>query len=59
VSEDRSVFSRGIRIIGSYITQHPLPFGIAVGGAAVYAAATVGGTIVLPSRGRGGGPGAR
>jgi len=47
VSEDRSVFARGIRIIGSYIAQHPLPFGIAVGGAAVYAAATVGGTIVL------------
>jgi ABC-type multidrug transport system fused ATPase/permease subunit len=41
------VLQRGIRIIGSYIAAHPLPFAIAVGGAAVYAAATVGSTIVL------------
>lgn len=41
------MLQRGIRIIGSYIAAHPLPFAIAVGGAAVYAAATVGSTIVL------------
>jgi ABC-type multidrug transport system fused ATPase/permease subunit len=41
------VFVRGVRIIGSYIAAHPFPFVVAVAGAAVYAAATVGGTIVL------------
>ncbi len=47
MSEDRSVFLRGLRIIGSYVATHPVPFAVAVTGAAVYAAATVGGTIVL------------
>jgi ABC-type multidrug transport system fused ATPase/permease subunit len=47
MAKDRSVFVRGLRIIGSYIATHPLPFGIAAGGAAVYAAATVASTIVL------------
>ncbi|MGH2730972.1 MAG: ABC transporter ATP-binding protein [Actinomycetota bacterium] len=42
-----SVFMRGLRIIGSYIQMHPWPFGIAVGGAAVYAAATVASAVVL------------
>src|SRR5437867_1241583 len=43
----RSVFWRGIRVIGSYIAMHPWPFTIAVLGAAVFAATTVGSTIVL------------
>jgi ATP-binding cassette, subfamily B, bacterial len=47
VNERRTVFLRGLRIIGSYVAMHPLPFGIAVCGAAVYAAATVASTIVL------------
>lgn len=42
-----SVFWRGLRIIGSYVRTHPLPFGIAVLGAAVFALATVASTVVL------------
>ncbi len=41
------VLSRGMRIIGSYVRTHPVPFTIAVTGASLYAAATVGSTIVL------------
>jgi ATP-binding cassette, subfamily B, bacterial len=47
MNDQRSVFRRGMRIIWSYIRTHPLPFTIAVSGAAVYAAMTVGSTIVL------------
>ena len=42
-----SVLVRGLRILRSYIATHPLPFTIAVTGAAVYAAATIGTTVVL------------
>src|SRR5439155_24745247 len=35
------------QIVGRYIRMHPLPFVVAVTGAAVYAAMTVGSTIVL------------
>ncbi|MGH2572364.1 MAG: ABC transporter ATP-binding protein [Actinomycetota bacterium] len=42
-----SVFWRGLRVIGTYIAAHPLPFTVAVTGAAVYAAMTVASTIVL------------
>jgi ATP-binding cassette, subfamily B, bacterial len=46
--KDRSsVLVRGLRILRSYIATHPLPFAVAVTGAAVYAAATIGTTIVL------------
>ena len=46
--KDRSsVLVRGLRILRSYIATHPLPFAIAVTGAAVYAAATIGTTVVL------------
>lgn len=45
--EHRGVFVRGMRIVGSYIAAHPLPFSVSVFGAAVYAAATVASTIVL------------
>jgi len=47
LSERRSVFKRGLRVIGSYIRTHPLPFAIAVSGAAVYALMTVATTVVL------------
>jgi ATP-binding cassette subfamily B protein len=47
VEDRRSVFTRGLRIIGSYIGTHPLPFTVAVSGAAVYALMTVGSTVVL------------
>jgi ABC-type multidrug transport system fused ATPase/permease subunit len=47
MKEQRSVVMRGLRIIGSYIATHPLPFAIAVTGATVYAGMTVGSTIVL------------
>lgn len=46
-NEHRGVFVRGMRIVGSYIAAHPLPFSISVFGAAIYAAATVASTIVL------------
>ena len=38
---------RGLRIIGSYVRAHPLPFVVAVSGATLYAAMTVASTIVL------------
>ncbi|MDP9295904.1 MAG: ABC transporter ATP-binding protein/permease [Actinomycetota bacterium] len=47
MSEQRTVFFRGLRIIRGYIATHPLPFTVAVTGAAVYAGATVASTIVL------------
>jgi ATP-binding cassette subfamily B protein len=40
-------FMRGLAIVASYVRTHPLPFAIAVGSAAVYAAATVGSAYVL------------
>jgi len=47
VDQQQSITRRGARIVWSYITTHPVPFTIAVLGAAVYAGATVGTTIVL------------
>jgi ATP-binding cassette subfamily B protein len=47
VKEQRSVVWRGLRLIGSYVATHPLPFAVSVTGAAVYAAMTVASTIVL------------
>jgi ABC-type multidrug transport system fused ATPase/permease subunit len=47
VQERRSVFMRGLRIIGSYVAMHPWPFAVAVSGATLYAGMTVGSTIVL------------
>jgi ATP-binding cassette subfamily B protein len=47
VKEQSSVLVRGLRIIRSYIATHPLPFAVAVTGAALYAAATVASTVVL------------
>jgi ATP-binding cassette, subfamily B, bacterial len=43
----QTIFWRGLRIIGSYIAAHPLPFGIAVMGSTVYAGMTVASTVVL------------
>lgn len=43
----RGVFWRGVRIIASYVAMHPWPFAISVTGAALYAAMTVGTTVVL------------
>jgi ATP-binding cassette, subfamily B, bacterial len=45
--KERDVFVRGLKVIVSYVGEHPLPFTVAVGGAAVYAAATVASAIVL------------
>ena len=47
MKEPRSVVWRGLRVIGSYIAMHPVPFAVAVSGAAVYAAMTVATTFVL------------
>ena len=47
MSQQRTVFWRGLRIIGSYIATHPLPFSIALTGSTVYAAMTVASTFVL------------
>jgi ABC-type multidrug transport system fused ATPase/permease subunit len=43
----RSVLRRGLRIIATYVRMHPIPFAIAVAGATLYAAMTVGATVVL------------
>jgi ATP-binding cassette subfamily B protein len=47
MSERRTIFWRGVRIIGSYIATHPVPFTIAVTGSTVYAGMTVASTFVL------------
>ncbi|MCA1839660.1 MAG: ABC transporter ATP-binding protein/permease, partial [Actinobacteria bacterium] len=41
------VFTRGLKVLGSYIATHPGPFAVAVTGAAVFAAATVSSAVVL------------
>src|SRR5712691_2128049 len=47
LNEQRSIFRRGLRVLGSYIRMHPLPFTVAVSGAAMYALMTVASSIVL------------
>jgi ABC-type multidrug transport system fused ATPase/permease subunit len=42
-----SVLRRGLRVLGRFVRLHPLPFGIAITGAVVYAGASVLGTLVL------------
>ncbi|MGH2757661.1 MAG: ABC transporter transmembrane domain-containing protein, partial [Actinomycetota bacterium] len=44
---DRTVLARGLRVIWSYIRMHPVPFIVAVSGAAVFAASTVASAVVL------------
>lgn len=44
---DKSVFTRGLKVLGSYIATHPLPFTISVSGATVFAAATIASAVVL------------
>ena len=41
------ILRRGLTLIGSYIKVHPLPFSLAVSCAALYAAMTVGTSVVL------------
>ncbi|MFL5737625.1 MAG: ABC transporter ATP-binding protein [Actinomycetota bacterium] len=43
----RTIFFRGLGIIRGYVATHPMPFTLAVIGAAIYAAATVASTVVL------------
>lgn len=47
IKPDRSVLSRGLRVIWSYIKLHPGPFTIAVVAAGTFAAATVASAVVL------------
>jgi ATP-binding cassette subfamily B protein len=47
MNEQRGMTARGFQIVGRYVRMHPLPFVVAVTGAAVYAAMTVASTIVL------------
>jgi ATP-binding cassette subfamily B protein len=47
LSEQSSMLRRGGRLIWSYVRTHPLPFTVAVLGAAVYAGATIATTVVL------------
>jgi ABC-type multidrug transport system fused ATPase/permease subunit len=47
MKERSSLMARGLRILRSYVATHPVPFTVAVSGAAVYAAATIGTTVVL------------
>ncbi len=44
---EQSVVRSGLRLVRELVSLHPVPFTVAVTGAAVYAAATVGSTIVL------------
>lgn len=44
---EQSVVRNGIRLARELVSLHPVPFAIAVTGAAVYAGATVGSTVVL------------
>src|ERR1700674_5262305 len=46
-TDDRPLFMRGLRVIGTFVRIHPLPFAVAVTGAGVYALATVASTVVL------------
>lgn len=46
-SDDRGLFTRGMRLIGSYIRTHPKPFILSVIGAAVFAGASIAVTIAL------------
>ena len=45
--DEPGLFTRGIRLIGSYIKLHPKPFLISVGGAFLYALGSIGLTVVL------------
>ena len=44
---ERGLFSRGVRLIASYVRAHPKPFLISVGGAFLFAVASIGLTVVL------------
>ena len=44
---EKTVLARGLGVIWSYIRMHPGPFTVAVTGAAVFAATTVGSAVVL------------
>jgi ATP-binding cassette subfamily B protein len=47
VQPERGLFSRGVRLIASYVRAHPRPFMISVGGAFLFAVASIGLTAVL------------
>ena len=47
VQPERGLFSRGVRLIASYVRAHPKPFLISVGGAFLFAVASIGLTVVL------------
>ncbi len=47
VQPERGLFSRGVRLIASYVRAHPKPFVIACVGAFVFAVASIGLTAVL------------
>ncbi len=44
---DRGLFTRGMRLIVSYVRDHPKPFAISVGGAALFAGASIAVTAAL------------
>ena len=47
VQPERGLFSRGVRLIASYVRAHPKPFLISCGGAFLFAVASIGLTVVL------------
>ncbi|MDQ3878123.1 MAG: ABC transporter ATP-binding protein/permease, partial [Actinomycetota bacterium] len=47
VTRAQRVFTRGLKVLGSYISTHPGPFAVAVAGAGLFAAATVSSAVVL------------
>jgi ATP-binding cassette subfamily B protein len=47
VASERGIFSRGVRLIWSYVRMHPTPFIASVSGALAYAVGSIALTIVL------------
>jgi ATP-binding cassette subfamily B protein len=45
--DGRGLFLRGLRIVGSYVAAHPVPFALSVVGSTVYSIATVLSSVVL------------
>ena len=47
MENERGLFTRGMRLIWSYVKMHPKPFMVSVGGAALYALGSIALTVVL------------
>jgi ATP-binding cassette subfamily B protein len=45
--DGRGLFRRGLRIVGSYVAAHPVPFTLSLVGSTIYSVATVASSVVL------------